>query len=101
LQAAAGERTIHDVRRMLKELLAQLPPVAYLVDETMAKTPQPIESLQAPIFDPEGIPRYALTVNVNSELDSRAVARMGRRVRAAANEVSAALASHARLARGV
>jgi DNA-binding IclR family transcriptional regulator len=95
MRAVSAERTIRDVRRTLKEQLAELPPVAYLLDDDKAKEKLPIESVQAPIFDSKGIARYALTIgNVDIELDPEAVARFGLEVRRAADEVTAALAVH-------
>jgi DNA-binding IclR family transcriptional regulator len=100
MRAVSAERTIRDVRRTLKEQLANLPPVAYLVDEDRARDKVAVESFQAPIFDPAGEARYAITVgNVDVELDPDAIARFGGQVRKAADEVTTALASHARQSR--
>jgi DNA-binding IclR family transcriptional regulator len=97
ISAVAAEKTIQDVRRTLKEQISQLPPVAYLVDEGVAHEPQVVDSLQAPIFDSDGAPRYALTVNnVDMELEPKKLARFGARVRAAADEVTSAVSSLAR-----
>jgi DNA-binding IclR family transcriptional regulator len=97
MRAVVAERTIQDVRRILKEQLIQLSPVAYLIDESTSRDPGVIESLQAPIFDSEGAPRYALTVNnIDLALDPKTLARMGARVRSAADEVTSTVAAHAR-----
>ena len=97
LQAVAEERTIRDVRRTLTDHLLQLSPVSYLVDESLPHQSQVIESLQAPIFDTDGAPRYALTVNgIDSTLEPETLGRMGTRVRAAADEVTSAIAAHTR-----
>jgi DNA-binding IclR family transcriptional regulator len=95
VRAVSSERTIRDVRRTLREQLAQLPPVAYLVDDETVRDRLAVESIQAPIFDPEGVARYALTVgNVDLELEPDTAARFGVEVRRAADEVTAALAAH-------
>jgi DNA-binding IclR family transcriptional regulator len=97
MRAVSSERTIRDVRRTLKEQLAQLPPVAYLVDEEKLREKLAVESIQAPIFDPEGVARYALTVgNLDLELDAETAGRFGVEVRRAADEVTAALLAHSR-----
>jgi DNA-binding IclR family transcriptional regulator len=97
MRAVSSERTIRDVRRTLKEQLAQLPPVAYLVDEETPREKLAVESIQAPIFHPEGVARYALTVgNIDLELDADTARRFGMEVRRAADEVTAALVAHSR-----
>jgi DNA-binding IclR family transcriptional regulator len=95
MRAVSSERTIRDVRRTLKEQLAQLPPVAYLVDEETPREKLAVESIQAPIFDPEGVARYALTVgNIDLELDADTARQFGMELRRAADEVTAALLAH-------
>jgi DNA-binding IclR family transcriptional regulator len=97
MDAVSDELTIPDVRRMLREQLSHLPPVEYLVGDQAADDRQVVETLQAPIFDAEQSPRYALTVNdIDRKLDRDTVTRLGARVRAAADQVSAAIAAHAR-----
>jgi DNA-binding IclR family transcriptional regulator len=93
VRAVSAERTIRDIRRILKEQLAQLPPIAYLVDDHMARHKIPVESIQAPIFDSQGVPRYSLTIgNIDLELEPDKVVEFGKQVRYAADQVTAALA---------
>jgi acetolactate synthase regulatory subunit len=97
MRAVSSERTIRDVRRTLQEQLAQLPPVAYLVNEETLRGKLAVESIQAPIFDPGGLARYALTVgNIDLELDADTAGRFGAEVRGAADEFTAALRAHSR-----
>jgi DNA-binding IclR family transcriptional regulator len=95
MRAVSAERTIRDVRRTLKEQIAQLPPVAYLVDDDNEREKLNVESIQAPIFDADGVASFALTIsNVDLQLDPKAADRFGVEVRRAADEVTAALAAH-------
>jgi hypothetical protein len=97
MNAVSDELTIQDVRRVLREQLSHLPPVEYLVADETAADRHMVETMQAPIFDADEAPRYALTVNdIDRELDRDTVARLGARVRAAADQVTAAIAAHAR-----
>jgi DNA-binding IclR family transcriptional regulator len=97
MKAVSEELTIQDVRKALKDQLSRLPPVAYLVGEHAAADGHVVDSLQAPIFDIDETPRYALTVNdIDRDLDQDTVARLGARVRAAADQVTAAIAAHTR-----
>ena len=97
VRAVSTERTIHDVRRILKDQLAQLPPVAYLVDDDPTDEKLAVESVQAPILDSDGIARYALTLgDIDRDMDLETVTRFGDQVREAADEVSAAIATHFR-----
>ena len=93
--AVSSERTIHDVRRILKEQIAHLPAAAYLMDSNPGAGSLAVESIQAPIFDADGEVRYALSVgDIDSELDRKAVSRYGAQVRKAADEVTAAIQLH-------
>lgn len=97
IKAVREELTIQDVRRVLREQLSHLAPVEYLVVDETERDRYFVETLQAPIFDGDGAPRYALTVNaIDRELDRDTVARLGARVRGAADQVTAAIAAHAR-----
>jgi len=97
MNAVPDEATIQDVRRLLREQLSNLPPVEYLVSDETPEHRYMVETLQAPIFDADHAPRYALTVNdIDRELDRDTVARLGARVRAAADQVTAAISAHAR-----
>ena len=95
VRALSAERTIRDVRRALKEQLALLPPMAYLLDGGNEDEKLSVESIQAPVFDAAGSGRFAITVGgIDMELSAGAVARFGRQVREAADEITAALAVH-------
>jgi DNA-binding IclR family transcriptional regulator len=97
MNAVSEELTIQDVRKALREQLSHLTPVAYLVGEHSATERYLVDSFQAPVFDTEAVPRYALTVNeIDRELDWDTIARLGARVRAAADQVTSAIAAHTR-----
>ncbi len=94
--AVSRERTIHDARRILKEQLAHLPAVDYLMDSNPDPAKLPIESIQAPIFDADGEVRYAIGVgDLDSDLEFDAVSKYGAQVRGAADEITAAIQMHA------
>jgi DNA-binding IclR family transcriptional regulator len=84
--------TAQQIRAFLTQRLAGLSQVAYLgggIAERQGACM--VESIQAPVFDVDGMPRYDLALVIHREFDSEALDRVGRRIRAAANEVSTAI----------
>jgi len=84
--------TTQQIRAFLMQRLAGLSQVAYLgggITERRGRCM--VESIQAPVFDVDGMPRYDLALVIHREFESEALDRVGRRIRAAANEVSTAI----------
>lgn len=79
------------LRSALEERITQLKPTDYLASHERGAPPQDIESIQAPVFQ-DGSPRFAITVShLRGPMTTTQVAALGRRVRASANDVSAAI----------
>ena len=82
--------TPEDFQRIRAKRFSLLAPVEYLVGGDTVESPL-INSLQAPIFD-GGTARFALTVaGIDEKWDFGTLRVMGTKVRAAADEVSAAI----------
>jgi DNA-binding IclR family transcriptional regulator len=77
-----------ELRNALEERLAEMSTTVYLASHERGVAPQDIASVQAPVFQ-DGSPRFALTVSgLPRRLTGAELAALGKRVRAAANEVS-------------
>ncbi|MGO8862878.1 MAG: IclR family transcriptional regulator [Acidimicrobiales bacterium] len=84
--------TAQQIRAFLTQRLASLSQVAYLGGGIAGRQGAcMVESLQAPVFDVDGMPRYDLALVIHREFEPEALDRIGRRLRAAADGVSAAI----------
>jgi DNA-binding IclR family transcriptional regulator len=96
MTAMSEDLTVQEIRNLLKHRLASLSTIAWLGggDTGLAKS-LVVESLQAPVFDVDGVSRYALAVvKINREYQYESLSRAGDRVRQAADQVTAAIAAH-------
>jgi DNA-binding IclR family transcriptional regulator len=98
MRAVSESTTVQEMRNLLKERLASLSTIAYLggghsdVDGSRV-----VESLQAPVFDVDGVSRYCLAVaKLDRPYDSEILTRSGKRIRVAADKLSRAIATHGR-----
>lgn len=83
--------TPEDLHRIRANRVSMLAPVDYLVGTDDSAASFRIDSLQAPIFD-RGTARYALTVpGIGEDWDFETLRVMGRKVRAAGDEVTSAI----------
>ncbi len=94
MRAVSGTLTVGEMREILKGQLSQLPPDAYLLGTVSAGDTYVVDEIQAPIFDIRGSASYALTVHsIGLELGRSAIAKLGRRVRLAADRVTESIAA--------
>lgn len=85
--------TPQQIRKFLTERLAGLSQVTYLGGGITGRGGAwMVESLQAPVFDLDGSPRYDLALVIHREFEPDALDRLGRRLRAAADQLSTAIA---------
>lgn len=88
-----------ELRNALKERLAAMQAIDYLASYDRGAPPQQIESVQAPVFQ-EGSSRFALTAShLGGPMTRNELANVGRRVRAAADDISDSIAELAQGAR--
>ena len=89
--------TAQQIRVFLTQRLASLSQVAYLGGGIAGRQGAcMVESLQAPVFDVDGMPRYDLALVIHREFEPEALDRIGRRLRAAADGVSARIPTERR-----
>jgi DNA-binding IclR family transcriptional regulator len=88
--------TAQQIRTFLTQRLAGLSQITYL-GGGMAGRPGTwmVESLQAPVFDVDGTPRYDLALVIHREFGPEAVDGVGGRLRASADQLSTAIAASA------
>lgn len=98
VEAMSEDRPVQELRAILRETLPTLSPIAYLgAYDSGAGASWHVESMQAPVFDPTGVSCYSLTVgHLDRDYDHRSLVLAGQRLRRAADELSAAIAAHAR-----
>ncbi len=102
MSAMSEDLTVPEIRNLLKDRLASLSTIAWFdlgeVDSDGGPTKSwVIESLQAPVFDVDGVSRYALAVvKINRDYQYESLTRAGERVRRAADQVTEAIATHSR-----
>jgi DNA-binding IclR family transcriptional regulator len=95
LKAVEAGRTLTDVRRILDEQISELPTWRHVLDDPVAEIE--IASIQVPVFDEDGVATFAITVpDLGFRVDAAGLDRVGSRLRAAADDLSAAVADQVR-----